>query len=91
MTANENGGCPEGQTADATDTVQGATTAYPNNNYPRPRGATPLFAEVTVIDARDLMTEPADMGDALALDAVNYEAPWRRYLATDSWPTWGIA
>jgi hypothetical protein len=49
-------------------------------------GATPLFAEVTYLDARDLMTEPADMGDALALeyaplDERNLEM-WRLFFAS---------
>ena len=55
-------------------------------DFPRPLGATPLYPPLALIP-----DEPQDMGDALALEAVNYEAPWRRYLATDSWPTWGIA
>jgi hypothetical protein len=57
MTANENGRAPEGATADATDAVQGITTAQTNDNYPRPMGATPYTP-----------ADPQDMGTDAALD-----------------------
>ena len=49
--------------------------------HPLPMGATPYegFDRVEVVDARELMTEPQDMGDALALDRAILEAAPQSY------------
>ena len=87
MIRNENGRPTEAGTPDAaTERVSAPPTAYPQSNWHAlPRGATP-FAEVTYIDARDWMTEPQDMGDALALDTavVSYRFRWYWSLGGDA-------
>ena len=47
--------------------------------FPRSMGTTPPFDHVEVVDARDWMTEPQDMGDALALDRAIVEAAPQSY------------
>ena len=55
-----------------------------------PMGATP-YDRVEVIDAREWMTEPADMGDALALDRAILEAAPQSYVFRWHWYQGGAA